>query len=517
MVYPPESTMVESVRGMETGEECPASKEVRKPTARLTELAKWMVSFPAALGMLLVGQAFYEARTFFVDPDVWWHIRVGQDILRNHHFPTIDTYSYTAASTMWIAYEWLGEIVLGSVAKLGGNTGLFALLAFFMSGVLLALYCYGTLRSGNCKAGFVATMLLSPLALLSFTLRPQMFGYLYLLVLLIVLEKFRAGVNWPVWTLPMLFLAWVNTHGSFIIGIGVLTLYLCCGLKSFRVGSVEAIAWSAKQRIRLEIALLLSLAVLPLTPYGTELAVYPFDMMFNQPINISNIIEWRPMPFDQGFGKIFLGMVLLVVVLQIMFRATWRLEELLLAAGGAVMASLHARMLLLFVPFFLPILSTMLARWIPSYQRAKEQWVLNGALMAVVVAAMIYYLPSNQFLEKKLGADFPIEAVKYLDAHELPGPMLNNYYFGGYLVGMGRKSFIDGRGDLFERTGVMADFVDLSQMRRNPFPILDRYQIASCLVIKDEALAVVLAASPNWKQVYHDGTAAIFVRASLSR
>ena len=130
---------------------------------------------------------------------------------------------------------------------------------------------------------------------------------------------------------------------------------------------------------------MLSLAVLPLTPYGTQLAVYPFDMMFNQPLNVANIIEWRSMPFDQQFGKLFLGVLVLLVVLQLLFRLTWRMEELLLAIGGTVMACVHARMLLLFVPFFVPIFATMMAHFLPSYQRAKDRYVLNAVLMAGVV------------------------------------------------------------------------------------------------------------------------------------
>jgi len=486
-----------------------------KKSAWALEGFKWMFSFPAMLGTLLVGRVFYEARIFFVDPDVWWHIKVGQDILRSHHWPTADPYSFTAANTPWIAYEWLGEVILASVAKLGGNTALCALLMIITSTIMLALYYYGTLYSGNCKAGFVPAWLMCSLAFLSFTLRPQMFGYLFLVILLIVLERFRKGVTWPLWALPVVFLAWVNTHGSFIVGIGVLAVYLCSGLRSFQLGNVEAIAWSAKQRIQLELALMLSLAVLPVTPYGTQLAVYPFDMMFNQPLNIANIIEWRPMPFNQPFGKLFLGAVVLLVVLQILFRFTWRLEVLLLAIGGTVMACLHARMLLLFVPFFVPIFATMMARWVPPYQRAKEHYVLNAVLMAGVVAAMIHYFPSRDFLQKKLDSDFPVAAVAYLDAHAIPGPMLNTYYFGGYLVGTGHKVFIDGRGDLFERTGVLLDDVTVTQIRPGALRVLDRYQIASCLLIKDEPLAVALAASPKWRRVYIDGTAAIFVRATL--
>src|SRR5215471_9094134 len=335
------------------------------------QLLKWAVSFPAMLGMLLVGRIFYEDRGFNIDPDMWWHIKVGGDILRTHHWPTLDPYSWTAVGTPWIAYEWLGEIPLYLVnrvsGQLGGVVALDLFLIVFSSVIMLAVYWLAATRSGNSKAGFVSALFLASLAFGNFSLRPQMFGFFFLVLTLLVMEKFRQGVSWPLWTLPPMFLLWVNTHGSFIIGIGVITLYLLAGLFAFHKGSVEAIAWTRSQRIKLETALLLCVAVLPITPYGTQLAVYPFDMAFSQPINVANISEWKPMPFDITGGKMFLGFIILFFVLQMFFRFTWRLEELCLAIGGAAMATLHVRFVLLFVPFFTPLLAASLARWVPAY------------------------------------------------------------------------------------------------------------------------------------------------------
>jgi len=488
-------------------------REAKPQASRIAvESLKRIVSFPTMLGVFLIGWTFSATRIFHVDPDVWWHIKVGQDILRTHHWPTSDSYSFTVSGAPWIAYEWLGEVTLARVVKLGGNMGLFALLTVTAAAAILALYYYGALRSGKCKAGFVPPALMWSLVLLTFNLRPQMFAYLFLLWVLIVLEWFRRGVSWPLWTLPLVFLLWVNTHGTFVVGIGVLVVYLFAGLKGFRLGNVEGIAWSRKQRIQLELTLLLSLAVLPLTPYGTELAAYPFDLMFNQPLVQSSIIEWQQMPFNEQFGKFFLGVIVAAVALQILFRFTWRLEELLLAMGGAALACLHARMLLLFVPFFAPIFATMIARLLPPYQRAKDQYVLNAALMCCVIGAMIHYLPSRDSLQKKVEKDFPVRAVAYWDQHSVPGPMLNDYYFGGYLIGTGHRVFIDGRADIYERSGVLGDIIALTQMRTGPLAFLDRQGIASCMLQTDEPLAVVLAASPKWKRVYRDDTAVIFVR-----
>ena len=92
------------------------------------------------LGALFVGRAFYEGRNLFVDPDLWWHIKAGQDILRTHHFPTSDAYSFTVRGAPWIDYEWLGELPLAVAARLGGNAALDALLIVLASVILLALY-----------------------------------------------------------------------------------------------------------------------------------------------------------------------------------------------------------------------------------------------------------------------------------------------------------------------------------------------------------------------------------------
>jgi len=167
---------------------------------------------------------------------------------------------------------------------------------------------------------------------------------------------------------------------------------------------------------------------------------------------------------------------------------------------------------LLFVPFVVPIFATMMARWTPPYQKAKEQYLLNAAVMVGLIAAMIHYVPSRDYLQKRVDRDYPVAVTAYLDTHNVPGPMLNAYGFGGYLVGAGRKVFVDGRGDLYERAGVLADVVTLTQMKPGALSVLERYQIASCLLVKDEPLAVVLAALPNWRRVYVDDTAALFVR-----
>jgi hypothetical protein len=479
---------------------------------RLGALLQRAISFPAMLGMLLVGAVFGTVRSFNVDPDLWWHIKTGELILSTHRWATTDPYSYTAKGMPWMSCEWLGDVIFATVYRLGGLRGLEVLLVVLASAVILALYGFATLRCGNSKAGFVAAAVLLTLANASFNLRPQMMGYLFLILTLIALERFRQGKQRAVWMLPVLFMIWINSHGSWIIGLGVGALYIACGLVSFQRGSLEARRWSTSERLRLETMFMLSLAAIAITPYGARLAAYPFTVASSLPISVANILEWQVMPFNLVGGKIFLVLVLGFFLAQTTFRFSWRMFEILLFLFGTAMACLHVRFVLLFVPFFAPLFVTVLARWVPQYERSKDKYLLNFALMAGIVIALLHYFPSRSEMDNKLADQFPVQALAYMRQHSVPGPLFNSYGFGGYMVEAGYKTFIDGRSELFEQSGVLDDYMHITMMKPGAMGVLNGYGIRSCLLERDEPFSTVLASIPAWQRVYSDNVSALYVK-----
>ena len=477
------------------------------------ELLKWCFSFPAMFGVFLVGRVFYDTRHFFVDPDMWWHAQLGQNIVRTGHWPTADPFSFTVGGTPWLAYEWLGDVAIGFAARFGW-LGLDVFLIALGSLVVLALYYFCSLRTRNSKAGFAVVGLMASLAIGQFNLRPQMFGYLFIILTLTILEFFRQGRTRALYFLPPLFLVWINTHGSWVVGMGIVTVTLLAGLFSFHKGSIEAQAWTPKQRRQLELALLGSLVVIPITPYGTELATYPFMVASSLPLNLAYVMEWAPMPFNILGGKFFLGLLILAFLLQAIFHFSFRLHELALALFGTAMACIHLRFCMLFVPFFAPVLASMFARWIPPYKREIDKYVLNATLMAGVVFAVAWYFPNEQKLRALTETRFPVRAVEYMKEHPVPGPMYNTYGFGGYLIRYypEQKTFIDGRGDLFELGGAFGDYIEISRMKPAAFAALKWNGIRTCLLERNEPLSVVLAQQPDWQAVYQDGTSIIYIR-----
>ena len=76
--------------------------------------------------------------------------------------------------------------------------------------------------------------------------------------------------------------------------------------------------------------------------------------------------------------------------------------------------------------------------------------------------------------------------------------MLNDYIFGGYLIWAAPeyKVFVDGRADVFEWTGVLADYKKWLFLESDPHELLDKYHIDFCLLLRDAPMSRVIAAAP---------------------
>jgi hypothetical protein len=309
-------------------------------------------------------------------------------------------------------------------------------------------------------------------------------------------------------------IVWVNTHGSWIFGLGTIGVCLVSGLVKIHLGSLETKPWSMAERHALTIAFLLSAIATLITPYGAGLAKFPF-IVGSSPSGVANVQEWQSMVFNLPGDKLFLGLLLGFLVVQVLLRPKWRLQELSLFLFGAGMACIHVRFLLLFVPFFAPLFAVILAAWLPKYDRAKEVYALNAAIILVIVGAMAWYFPTRSDYSRLVEQNFPVAAVQYLNTHPVPDPMYNSYEFGGYLLwarGPEHKVFIDGRTEVYERAGVFQDQIALVNLKPGSLSILQKYNIQSCLLTPGEALSTVLVALPEWRKVYEDGRAVLFVR-----
>jgi hypothetical protein len=477
---------------------------------------KLLISFPALMAVLLIAVALIGAESRLIDPDTWWHITVGEQILRTHAWPTSDTYSFTARGAHWIAYEWLGDVALALPARAAGLVGLAWFQKFVVVVISLLIYLYAYLVCGNSKAACIAAGVVLPLAPVTFTLRPQMFGYIFLLLTLICLQLFKAGNEKALWFLPPLFAVWANTHGTFVFGLLVIGMHWLTGLVDFRVGGLSADRLPQRQRVALLLTLLFCVLALLITPYGSQIAANPFEMATAQPLNIANIQEWQPLSLAFPAGYYLLIFALALFVAQVLLRFNYRLPEFVLLLFAMYAATAHLRFAMIFVLFVVPVAAVILAQWIPAYDPAKDKFALNVAIIALVIVGLVKYRPTEKQLQEVVAADYPVGAVEYLREHPQPRGMFNEYGWGGYLIsrlGPSSPVFIDGRADLYEYSGVFPDYIVAASGQLAAMRVLARHDIHLCVLNRSSALAGLLAEAPGWIEVYSDKLSAIFVRS----
>lgn len=480
----------------------------------LRNLFRRVFSFPIMLGSIVVFWVLVCARSADFDPDLWWHLRNVEYLFTNLSFLQVDLYSYTAYGHAWLNHQWLAEIPYYLAWRAGGLLGVYVLFALLLVVIHLGIYYWAYSQSHNLKASFLVTCLSIFLTVVSFGPRTLLFSYLCLLALLLVLARYRATAQAPLWVIPPLFCLWINFHGSWVLGMAVIGVYVVSGLVEGSWGRVQAVRWTPQQLRRLLITLGASAAALFVNPFGHRLVFYPFDMAFRQRLVVAVTDEWASVDFHDARGKVVLVMLAAVLLGLLLSRHKWKVEEVLLAGLSLYAGLTHIRFLFLTAIILAPIFSKMLDR-IPPYRPEIDKALLNASVMGAVLLIAAYCLPSRDDLSKAVAELYPTQAVTFIKTRGLAGNVFNHYMWGGYLIYHCRevKPFIDSRGDIFEYTGVLKDYMRTVYLDGS-LQTLEKYHIEYVLVPPDTALAYLLKNQTGWKVVYSDKVAAVFERLS---
>jgi hypothetical protein len=476
-------------------------------------------SFLAVLTLVLVALQF-----IFImhspdlnDPDIWWHMRNAQYLFQHHQFPRQDLYSFTVAGHPWINHEWLSEIPFYLVYRAFGLVGLKSLTFFTVDVVfLLLLYlCYR--ESRNFKASIAACCFSTFLATVSFGPRTILFGYMYLLILLIILQRFRLQGKAPLWIIPPLFCLWANTHGSWSLGLIVFFLIGASGLVEGSWGRIESQRWTAAQLRKLILTGVASLAALFVNPFGWRLVYYPFDLAFKQRLNIAHVQEWVSVDFHDLRGKLVLILILGLLLAALVRNRRWNLGEVLVLLFALYSGLTYIRFLVLLGIVVAPVVAKALD-FFPPYRPELETPRVNAVVILVIVGLMVYFWPREAKVRSSIEETYPAGVLPYLKAHPPQGNVLNFYLWGGYLGWHNpeMKDFVDSRVDIFEYAGVLKDYLDLlgvDTLQRRPEPILDKYKIEYVLFPPSDStnknlvggsLVYVLEHDPRWRVLYKD-------------
>jgi len=484
---------------------------------RFEHAARGIFSFPAVLAAGLAVLCVLTARGRLADPDLWWHLKMGEVIWKNRAIPRTDLFSYTTNHHAIVPHEWLAQVTIYAAWALGGYTGLMVWLCVATSLLVIAAYALAAVYSGNAKVALLGGLVTWFFATTGFSIRPQLLGYLLLVCELLIIEiarHYRPG--WYL-LLPPLFALWVNLHGSFFLGLMVLAVVLGCSFLDFHAGLLAASRRPARERWWLASALGFSVAALFLNPAGLQQVLYPLDVMLKQPVQKIMIAEWRHLDFSDPRALAAVAAAAAVLLLPLALRGSLGIEELLLVALGLCLAMKHERLLFVSGILAAPVLCRLLADSWDRYDPLRDCPRANAVALALAAIVIAWGFPGCAGLAREAAEANPVKAVEYLRQSGLTGRMLNDYRFGGYLIWTAPEHpvFVDERAEIFEWTGVLRDYLRWTSVDEDPNLLLDKYRIAFCLLARDTAIARVMRLLPGWKQVYSDNRAVIFVRNAI--
>jgi hypothetical protein len=468
------------------------------------------------MGMfLLIAVIFGFSVRSISEPDIWWHLRNGQQTVLHHTIPRLDTYSFGADGSPWLDHEWLSEVPFFLGFKVGGLKGIvalyFAVLVLIYTGVFYRS-CYG---GADCKSATLTTFLSILLGVVSIGPRMLLFGWLCMVALLMVLDHFRATRK-GLWVLPPLFAVWINLHGSWVFGMLVLGITIASGLVEGQWGAVTASRWTAGELKRLLLALLASMIALLITPFGYRLVLYPFDLLFHQPANLKYIEEWRSVDFSAGSGKVAMILIFALFAAGLFSNRRWRLDQVVLTAFALWGGLSHVRLLFFAGIIIAPILAAHFELLPPYDPNIDKPW-LNAAIIAGLVGGMIFWFPSSARLQRDVDSNYPTAALQFMRRNHIQGRIFNTDIWGGYMEWNTPelKPFLDGRVDIFVYNGTFEDHVN-AVMVKNSFEILDKHHIDYVLLEPKRPLAYLLEHSSAWRNIYSDHVAVLFERISPS-
>lgn len=483
------------------------------------------------LSRLLTAIVFIAIFTMSVrvlaDSDTWWHLQSGRWIIENRAVPQTDPFSHTKLGEPWIDHGWLAQAAIYLLFDAFGYAGP----ALFVAVMVTLAYYFIWLQ---CREGdqWLRAFVLVIAAVTSagiWAARPQIVSFALAALVTYLLYLCKRGSNRAGWILPLVVVLWVNIHGGFAIAFILLIAYLFGEVGNQILGIETGIGW---RRIgRLLLLMVLSFLLVPLNPNTFQMWTYPFQTVGIGVLQ-DFIAEWRSPNFHELHFHPFIWMLLAALTVLGLSKKKADFTDLTLVALFSYMTLLAARNIALFALVTAPVIvrygTPVIVDWKervlkrePAEERPDEErrpfflmvnWVLL-VLVFLVALIRINGPVSAQANEEAQAENLPVAAVQYLKENEPPGPLFNNYNWGGYIVWELPQYpvFVDGRTDLYGdellREYLAAIFANAGWQET-----LDKYDIKLVLIETAAPLARDLRLEPGWEQVYRDDMASIFVR-----
>jgi len=456
------------------------------------------------------------------DAGIGWHIRNGELMLRTHTITHTDFFSSTMAGRPWYAWEWLYDVKIAIVHHWWGLNGVVFVTALGIALTFALLFYWIRSRGTDLFVAVVMVVLAISASSIHMFARPHIVSWFLTLIWFQLLDQAEINRNrrYLYW-LPVITIAWVNLHGSFLVGLILLAIYLVAALIRGR----ENLEWSKS----LGSVFLMTLLATLVNPYGYKLPVHIYEYLSNRFL-MDHIDEFASPNFHGAAQRCFLALLLIAVTALAARREKIRASTLLVmlfAAYSGLYASrnLPVSSILLAITAG-PILSAAIwsvnekfARLLSFSERMGKMeagscghlWPALAVLFGLVVCSGQGSLGGQQLMSVHFDEKrFPVQAASALEHMGLPRQVFAPDYWGGYLIYRfypRMRVVLDDRHDLYGEA-FLREYIATIRVTPGWEKMLDEKHVEWALLPEKSSLANMLKVA-GWKVYYEDETGVV--------
>ncbi|ABF39744.1 hypothetical protein Acid345_0739 [Candidatus Koribacter versatilis Ellin345] len=467
----------------------------------------------------VIGGVALKTKYCVLDPDIFWHIKVGDWILEHKAVPHTGIFSQTAAQRPWTAYSWGYEILLSRSYAWFGLVGLGSFGVFLTFLVAAALFWAVYRLSGRFWTAWLLTGIGVYAFLFSLMPRPVFFSMAIFTILLCwLLEAQRDGNIRRLYWLPLMFAIWANLHIQFTYGLALLGLFITVqGLQSLAQRLMPGLMERYFAPSTLPLGKLIAIfagciAASCIGPYSYHLFLVLREYS-KAKFTYGMIIELLPLNFEtpSHYFELLLAAAAFVAVGSQKKIDPFKLAFLIIGTVIAFRTTRDAWFICIPAVAFIAECTAASERE-PRLKLAETAGVLVGSLFVLFLVARNTDF-NQRGLDEAVSGWYPVNAANFLRNNPMPGPLYNSFDWGGFLIWYLPQYpvSVDGRNDLY---GDELDALLYGSESGDPNYVNDPYLNAAGVVLlrKEVPLAKLLTVDKRFRVIYQDQLSAIFVR-----
>lgn len=453
----------------------------------------------------------------YSDYDWGWHYRYGEYFFKSGSILRKDIFSWTLPGYYWINHSWLYDLILYVLYTYGGFLllmiigGAIGFLTYYLSIKPFKLNLWQKVVIAFFYLNFMTLILMQ-------SLRSQVLILPLYPILMLVLMKSKEKIK-TLYFLPLIFLLWVNLHGTFTIGILITLVFLITRfILDFR---------NEKQNFKTYfLSLFFTFIATLINPFFFQ--PYLEAVRHLSSPWLKNVFEWIPF-FQYASAGMFTKSYFVIFVLLFLTAFIYRKKvtdiPYVIILSILVYLTIGAtRYIGPLTVVALPIAASILQDVHVDMEKFKSFYLIALLILVVtfeiginrIVSVHLLNYSFTDYCDNSSGCSEKL--AQYLLKNPPLGQGYNFYDWGGFLIGRGIKTklFIDGRMHLWQGKTYMPFADNYEIYYKKNYELFQKYGFDWVLVRNDSNLARDLLGINNslgaWKRQFYDDQASYFVK-----